>query len=570
MIGERIHSYEINAHLGQGGMGNVYRATDTMLGREVALKMLHPQLTVQTQFLERFKKEARVLAQLLHPNIAVIYNFIEQGGNHFMVMEYVEGTSLDELLKKYHSLPAEFVVPVFIQALEGLQHAHRKNIFHRDVKPSNLMITSDGTLKLMDFGIAKVAGEQKMTQVNKIVGTIEFMAPELIEGKDASVASDIYSMGATLYELVSGKLPFESDTDFNLMQAILKKKAIAPDKLNDLVPKKLSDIILKAMDKNPAGRYPDARSFQQALIAAFPAYREININSLNTASQGTYARQHSGLATRPNQHMASGSAMETRVEFMGGNQATWKEKASAIFSNRRNKIIAAALFLFLLVAVVFLTRTGGEKKINDSSVQDDVVKLPEKQIDNGGNTQETSGPVIVNEIPREEIISPVPVVPEQPAKEDIKPVRTKDEQPVKKKNTETAKPVEKELSEKEKQTPGQDEKKDVYISSSGVEVSLVLRSSPDLNQKQKQAQRVSFTVSRPVVYNGVTIIRSGAVATGSLTIGRVMTDIEISNVEAANGRQIPLKSAKAHGKRADVESNRHYTAYLVPGTRISF
>jgi len=459
MIGERIHSYEINAHLGQGGMGNVYRATDTMLGREVALKMLHPQLTVQTQFLERFKKEARVLAQLLHPNIAVIYNFIEQGGNHFMVMEYVEGTSLDELLKKYHSLPAEFVVPVFIQALEGLQHAHRKNIFHRDVKPSNLMITSDGTLKLMDFGIAKVAGEQKMTQVNKIVGTIEFMAPELIEGKDASVASDIYSMGATLYELVSGKLPFESDTDFNLMQAILKKKAIAPDKLNDLVPKKLSDIILKAMDKNPAGRYPDARSFQQALIAAFPAYREININSLNTASQGTYARQHSGLATRPNQHMASGSAMETRVEFMGGNQATWKEKASAIFSNRRNKIIAAALFLFLLVAVVFLTRTGGEKKINDSTVQDDVVKLPEKQIDNGGNTQETSGPVIVNEIPREEIISPVPVVPEQPAKEDIKPVRTKDEQPVKKKNTETAKPVEKELSEKEKQTPGQDEKK---------------------------------------------------------------------------------------------------------------
>lgn len=570
MIGERIHSYEINAHLGQGGMGNVYRATDTMLGREVALKMLHPQLTVQTQFLERFKKEARVLAQLLHPNIAVIYNFIEQGGNHFMVMEYVEGTSLDELLKKYHSLPAEFVVPVFIQALEGLQHAHRKNIFHRDIKPSNLMITSDGTLKLMDFGIAKVAGEQKMTQVNKIVGTIEFMAPELIEGKDASVASDIYSMGATLYELVSGKLPFESDTDFNLMQAILKKKAIAPDKLNDLVPKKLSDIILKAMDKNPAGRYPDARSFQQALIAAFPAYREININSLNTASQGTYARQHSGLATRPNQHMASGSAMETRVEFMGGNQATWKEKASAIFSNRRNKIIAAALFLFLLVAVVFLTRTGGEKKINDSSVQDDVVKLPEKQIDNGGNTQETSGPVIVNEIPREEIVSPVPVVPEQPAKEDIKPVRTKDEQPVKKKNTETAKPVEKELSEKEKQTPGQDEKKDVYISSSGVEVSLVLRSSPDLNQKQKQAQRVSFTVSRPVVYNGVTIIRSGAVATGSLTIGRVLTDIEISNVEAANGRQIPLKSAKAHGKRADVESNRQYTAYLVPGTRISF
>src|ERR1700712_4718372 len=135
MIGERIHSYEINAHLGSGGMGEVFKAIDSMLGREVALKMLHPQLTIEPQFLERFKKEARILAQLLHPNIAVIYNFIEQGGNHFMVMEYVEGTSLDDLLKKYRVLPAEFTVPVFIQALEGLQHAHRKNIYHRDIKP---------------------------------------------------------------------------------------------------------------------------------------------------------------------------------------------------------------------------------------------------------------------------------------------------------------------------------------------------------------------------------------------------------------------------------------------------
>ena len=130
MIGEKIHNYEITAHLGQGGMGNVYKATDTMLGRDVALKMLHPQLTIQPQFLERFKKEARVLAQLLHPNIAVIYNFIEQGGNHFMVMEYVEGTNLDDLLKRHKTLPPEFIVPVFVQALEGLQHSHRKNIFH--------------------------------------------------------------------------------------------------------------------------------------------------------------------------------------------------------------------------------------------------------------------------------------------------------------------------------------------------------------------------------------------------------------------------------------------------------
>ncbi|MFZ1529398.1 MAG: serine/threonine-protein kinase, partial [Ferruginibacter sp.] len=306
MIGEKIHSYEISEHLGKGGMGNVYKATDTMLGRDVALKMLHPQLTVQEQFLERFKKEARVLAQLLHPNIAVIYNFIEQGGNHFMVMEYVDGTNLDDLLKKHKTLPAEFVIPVFIQVLEGLKHAHRKNIFHRDIKPANIMLTPDDTVKLMDFGIAKVAGEQKMTQVNKIVGTVEFMAPELLQGKDASAASDIYAAGVTLYELICGKLPFEADTDFSLMQAIMKEKVIHPAKCNANIPKALSDIIMKALDKNPAARFADAAAFQQALMAAFPNYRHINLASLNVAS-AAYAQ--GGPATRLEK--ITGADMET-------------------------------------------------------------------------------------------------------------------------------------------------------------------------------------------------------------------------------------------------------------------
>ena len=568
MIGERIHSYEINAHLGQGGMGNVYRATDTMLGREVALKMLHPQLTVQPQFLERFRKEARVLAQLLHPNIAVIYNFIEQSGNHFMVMEYVEGTSLDELLKKYRSLPAQFVVPVCIQALEGLQHAHRKQIFHRDIKPSNLMLTPDGTLKLMDFGIAKVAGEQKMTQVNKIVGTIEFMAPELIEGKDASIASDIYSMGATLYELVSGKLPFESDTDFNLMQAILKKKPVAPEKMNEAVPKKLSDIILKAMDKNPASRYPDARSFQQALINAFPSYHDINMQALQAATMVSYGTTASGAETRPNQDMYNSQSMETRVEHTAvSGLNNWKGKVDDFLSSKRNKALVAILLLFLVVAVIFLIRSGKDDKQEVLAGLD--TTKPVDNVPGGGVTSpETTGPQLVNEPPLEEIVSPVPLDIPKPVKEEKKKPKEQEEKPSRKKVAETVKPADPEPVEKP--APKQEEKKDVIINSPRVEVSLVLRTDPDMNQKQKQAQRVTFTVSRPVVYNGVTIINQGAVATGSLTIGRVITDIEINHVEASNGRQIPLKPAKAHGKRADVESDRSYTAYLIPGTRISF
>ncbi|CAN5758760.1 hypothetical protein BH11BAC4_BH11BAC4_01650 [soil metagenome] len=566
MIGERIHSYEINAHLGQGGMGNVYRGTDTMLGREVALKMLHPQLTMQSQFLERFKKEARVLAQLLHPNIAVIYNFIEQGGNHFMVMEYVEGTSLDELLKMYTQLPAAFVVPVFIQALEGLQHAHRKNIFHRDIKPSNLMITADGTLKLMDFGIAKVAGEQKMTQVNKIVGTIEFMAPELIEGKDASIASDVYSMGATLYELVSGKLPFEADTDFNLMQAILKKKAITPDKLNASVPKKLSEIIQKAMDKTPAHRYPDARSFQQALITAFPVYREIDMNLLRRPSPVPYAS--AGAATKLNSDKMTTEAMQTRMERVSGAGNLLQSSAKKILSNRKNQLILAALLLFLVVAVLLLNSNNpAAQKEAYLTAQADSLNLTGKN--STGNAAVVSDPgrviepVHQPETPKQQTVN----FQEEPVKGKEQPKKT--EIPVKR--TEPVVPVQS-LVDKQPEVvaPVQPERKDVYVSRPNVEVSLSLRSNPDMNQKQKEEQRVSFSVTRAVVFDGVTIIRQGAIATGSITIGRVMTDISIDNVEAANGKRISLRAAKAHGRRSDVESNRSYTAYIQAGTRINF
>ncbi len=254
MIGKKIQNYTVTSYLGEGGMGTVYKASDDTLGREVALKMLHGTLVSQSQFLERFKKEARVLAQLLHPNIAVIYNFIGQDDHHFMVMEYVEGSNLDSLVRKHKSLPTALVVPMFLQMLEGLHHAHKKGIFHRDIKPSNLILTPDATVKLMDFGIAKIAGEQRMTQVNRVVGTIEYMAPELIEGKDPSIASDIYAAGVTMYEMLTGKLPFEGNTDFTLMQDILKKKPVSIDKLNASIPSSLSAIVMKTLEKKPEHR----------------------------------------------------------------------------------------------------------------------------------------------------------------------------------------------------------------------------------------------------------------------------------------------------------------------------
>ena len=568
MIGERIHNYEINAHLGQGGMGNVFKATDNMLGREVALKMLHPQLTVEPQFLERFKKEARILAQLLHPNIAVIYNFIEHGGNHFMVMEYVEGTSLDDLLKKYRVLPAEFVVPVFIQALEGLQHAHRKNIFHRDIKPANLMIDADGTLKLMDFGIAKVAGEQKMTQVNKIVGTIEFMAPELIEGKDASALSDIYATGATLYELISGKIPFEGDTDYNIMQSILKSKVKPPDKLNPSVPKALNDIVLKALDKNPEHRYPNARAFQQALIAAFPQYREIDMNVLRKAQQTVYADKYTAETNQPEEKKSNPIMLrDTRFEMSRPVRAFqfYKEK---ILSNKKISFVILGL-LFLTITIFSLTAIRGSKSEDTAIAKTDSLKNK----DEGAGMAINTGGIIVS--PQQNIPLPQPELRIPVVIESENLIAEKKEKPGRRKKNETNEtkdpeqtPVDKNSSEGSS-IPNPPEKKEIYINSQ-VMVNLALTGTPDMNQKKKQTQHVNFSVTRHVYYNGVLIIRQGAMASGSLTIGRMMTDIEINNVVGANGMRIPLKAERAHGRRNDIESNKTFNAIIQQGTRLSF
>lgn len=558
MIGEQIHNYKITAHLGQGGMGNVYRATDTMLGREVALKMLHPQLTMQPQFLERFKKEARVLAQLLHPNIAVIYNFIEQGGNHFMVMEYVEGTNLDDLLKQHKSLPAEFIVPVFVQALEGLQHAHRKNIFHRDIKPSNIMLTPDGVVKLMDFGIAKVAGEQKMTQVNKIVGTVEFMAPELIQGRDASNASDIYAAGVTMYEMLSGKLPFESDTDFNLMQAILKERVKSPEKLNASIPKALGDIIMKALEKNPASRYEDARAFQRALMNAFPQYRDVNLEILNKP-----AAMYAGAAgaTRLSDDLLTAEAMRTRSVGMSNAAGMLGAVKENIRKNKKTYFLTAAIliFLFFVLGIVFDRKETG----NNSLAGTDTTQTANPTGDNTGSAVIAAN---ANEVQPGPVKQQTPV---EQGKPEEKPVPEKTRE--KKVDVVSKEPVQPKTEEKKTEpAPAEkkEEKKDVYIKSK-VEVELTLRTDLSSAEERKDIP-VTFSVSYPVTYEGVTIIRQGATATGTIKLGRVLTDIDINSVTAANGQQVRLKAAKAHGKRSEITSERSYTAIILPGTKISF
>lgn len=562
MIGQYVQNYKIVAHLGEGGMGVVYKAVDNVLGREVALKMLHSGMIKQPQVLDRFKKEAQVLARLLHPNIAVIYNFIEQDGQYYMVMEYIEGKNLDALARAHQVLPHKTIVAMFLQALEGLQHAHRKGITHRDIKPSNLILTPEGTVKLMDFGIAKIAGEQKLTQVNRVIGTVEFMAPEIIEGKEPSVASDIYAVGITMYELLSGKLPFSNTSDYNLMQDIMKKKPAPVKSLNGLVPPALNNIVMKALEKKPENRYADARDMQNALLAAFPGYRDVDLSILAPAAQPLYETREQAI-TQSNKTILADS-METRMETAPTAIHQFEQK---VLLNKKTPFILAGAGVLALLIIFFFIRFSNKPAVDPKTL---VVKTDSSKVllaDNNHTAPVNQDGGVLHEQQRINVpvVEPVkesdnkttkPVVIEKKSekkdivKKEIKPIPV----PVEKKKEEP--PIEKKI-----------ERREITIDDK-LEVQLSMRETITRDEDDRD-QSVTFTVTSPVRYQGVTIILQGAIAKGNIRIGRVVSAVSISSVTGANGQEI-LLVGRDHRKVKKLASDREYTAFIQKGIRMSF
>ncbi|MGL5363538.1 MAG: serine/threonine-protein kinase, partial [Bosea sp. (in: a-proteobacteria)] len=217
---DMVGQFQIRELLGAGGIGQVHAAVDTVLGREVAIKSLRPELLSDTSFLERFRTEAVNLAQLNHPNVATLYSLLPEGKNLFMVMELVRGKSLEEILQARGSrFGVQESLAIIAQAADGLAYAHEMGIIHRDIKPANLMITETGRLKVMDFGIARARGSQRMTRDGSIVGTLAYISPEQLKGGEGDERSDLYSLAIVLYELLSGAPPFSATTDYDLIQA---------------------------------------------------------------------------------------------------------------------------------------------------------------------------------------------------------------------------------------------------------------------------------------------------------------------------------------------------------------
>ena len=231
MIGQIVGDYKIEQKLGEGGMGEVYRGVDMMLEREVAIKFLRPELASQPQVVERFRSEAVTLAKLNHPNVATLYRFMRQGDSFIMVIEFVRGKTLDHYIQQSGAIPADKSVPIFCQVLDGIQHAHEFGIIHRDIKPANMMLTEKGTLKVLDFGIARILGTARMTRQGNIIGTIEYMSPEQVRGMETDERSDIYSLGMLLYEMLTGRCPFEIQNEFELMKAQIEHYPLPPRQL---------------------------------------------------------------------------------------------------------------------------------------------------------------------------------------------------------------------------------------------------------------------------------------------------------------------------------------------------
>lgn len=273
--GQKINDrYEILKSIGEGGMANVYLANDTILDRKVAVKVLRGDLSSDDKFIRRFQREALSVSNLSHPNIVEVYDVGEEDGNYYIVMEYIEGKTLKQLLKKRETLTLPEVIDIMTQLTDGLTHAHESYIIHRDIKPQNIMILDNGMVKITDFGIAMALNATQLTQTNSVMGSVHYLPPEQANGKSATVKGDIYSLGIMMFELLTGSVPFKGDNAVEIALKHMKEKMPSIRKINPTIPQSVENIILKATAKNPKNRYETVHDMHEDLITCMEKENE--------------------------------------------------------------------------------------------------------------------------------------------------------------------------------------------------------------------------------------------------------------------------------------------------------
>jgi eukaryotic-like serine/threonine-protein kinase len=262
MVGQNVGKYRVLDKIGRGGMGTVYKAVDETLHREVAIKVLNAELN-DPEVAKRFRSEAITVARLSHPGIATIYELFEYGSEWLMVMEFVRGETLENMIARMGALSAQRAAEFCMQALAALAHAHSMGVVHRDLKPANLMVTENGTIKVMDFGIARVSGGEHLTNAGFMMGTPSYMAPEQVRGGDIDARTDLYSMGVVFYRLCTGKLPFKGDTAFAIVQSQVHDTPTPVSTVRPDLPTWVEEVITRSLAKAPADRFQSAAEFHE-------------------------------------------------------------------------------------------------------------------------------------------------------------------------------------------------------------------------------------------------------------------------------------------------------------------
>jgi len=327
--GQQIGDYRILAELGAGGMGKVYKVQNVISDRLEAMKVLLPDLTQDSELADRFLREIKVQASLEHPNIARLHTAMRADNQLLMLMEFVEGRTVESCFTAERPMPVDHAAWYCMLILSALDYAHARGIVHRDIKPSNMMLTAQGQIKLLDFGIARVSNDANLTKTRQTVGSLYYMSPEQINGQPVDARSDLYSLGVSLYQMVTGRKPFDGTSDFSIMAAHMHHQAIPPIQLDPSMPQVLNDVILKSLAKDVSARFQSAGEFHVALQEALRTIQ----------GHPATAPAHAVTQTMPRaiQPPPSGGlglklglvALVTILLFGGGGAYWWRSRATA-------------------------------------------------------------------------------------------------------------------------------------------------------------------------------------------------------------------------------------------------
>ena len=380
--GQKINDrYQIIRLIGEGGMANVYLAHDTILDRDVAVKILRGDLAGDEKFVKKFQREAISASSLNHPNIVELYDVGEDNGEYFIVMEYVEGKTLKSLVKKRGALTLAEVVDIMLQLTSAIAHAHDSYIIHRDIKPQNVLILDNGMVKITDFGIATALNNHELTETNSIMGSVHYLPPEQANGNGATVKSDIYSLGILMFELLTGRVPFKGDNAVEIAIKQMKTPIPSVRKYNEEIPQSVENVILRACAKNPKNRYDSAREMHDDLKTVLSSERadedkwvySYPENELEETKKLSREELNKGLLDE----------IENEEEKRGKGKKDKKDKKLNTGLMIAGSIFATLVIVFIAIFFLIPKITGG-KEVKVPDVSNMTVEKAKKELEDVG------------------------------------------------------------------------------------------------------------------------------------------------------------------------------------------